>query len=96
MMRALICACGNRDDEEVASVTQPFPPCSAGCGRTMQLHTPSIDEVIEAFAGTEATLVGIDGISLPIRITRMERQPGSLIRLAGAFVSTGIPSRTKT
>lgn len=37
MRRQLICDCGNRDDEDVESLTQTLPLCSAECGRTMRL-----------------------------------------------------------
>jgi hypothetical protein len=34
--RRLVCDCGNQDEDE-GSLLGPFPPCSAGCGRTMRL-----------------------------------------------------------
>jgi hypothetical protein len=35
--RRLICECGNKDDEDVATSDAPFPICSADCGKTMTL-----------------------------------------------------------
>lgn len=94
MIRFLTCVCGNRDNEEVQTSSQPLPPCSAGCGHIMQHNEhPSIDEVLDTFIGVEVALV-CESISLPVRITRLERQPGKLIRLSGSFVTVGIPLRT--